>query len=103
MELHTFSSLKKEFLPQYKGSMAAADRAFVYFNPHTIEHKRLEPISADMVKEAFGGSNLEVFTDSDLLFSTLEKIDWANKNLLIMSSGNFSGKNVKEFGKSLLE
>jgi len=102
MELHTFSSLKKEFLPQYKGSMAAADRAFVYFNPHTIEHKRLEPISADMVKEAFGGSNLEVFTDSDLLFSTLEKIDWANKNLLIMSSGNFSGKNVKEFGKSLL-
>jgi len=103
MELHTFSSLKKEFLPQYKGSMAVADRAFVYFNPHTIEHKRLDPISADMVKEAFDGSNLEVFTDSDLLFSTLEKIDWTNRNLLIMSSGNFSGKNVKEFGKSLLK
>lgn len=103
MELHTFSSLKKEFLPQYKDSMAAADQAFVYFNPHTIEHKRLDPISEEQVKDAFGGDNLEVFTDSDLLFSVLEKIDWKSKNLLIMSSGNFSGKNVKDFGKSLVE
>ncbi len=103
MELHTFSSLKKEFLPQYKDSMAAADQAFVYFNPHTIEHKRLDPISIEQVKDAFGGDNLEVFTDSDLLFSELEKIDWESKNLLIMSSGNFSGKNVKDFGKSLVE
>ncbi len=103
MELHTFSSLKKEFLPQYKDSMAAADQAFVYFNPHTIEHKRLDPISTEQVKDAFGGDNLEVFTDSDLLFSELEKIDWKSKNLLIMSSGNFSGKNVKDFGKSLVE
>jgi UDP-N-acetylmuramate: L-alanyl-gamma-D-glutamyl-meso-diaminopimelate ligase len=103
MELHTFSSLKKEFLPQYKDSMSAADQAFVYFNPHTIEHKRLDPISKEQVKDAFGGDNLEVFTDSDLLFAELEKIDWKNKNLLIMSSGNFSGKNVKDFGKSLVE
>jgi UDP-N-acetylmuramate: L-alanyl-gamma-D-glutamyl-meso-diaminopimelate ligase len=103
MELHTFSSLKKEFLPQYKDSMAAADKAFVYFNPRTIEHKRLDPISTEQVKVAFGGDNLTVFTDSDLLFAELEKMEWENKNLLIMSSGNFSGKNVKEFGKSLLE
>lgn len=102
MELHTFSSLKKEFLPQYKDSMAAADQAFVYFNPHTIEHKRLDPISTEQVKDAFGGDNLEVFTDSDLLFAELEKINWKSKNLLIMSSGNFSGKNVKNFGKSLV-
>jgi len=102
MELHTFSSLKKEFLPQYKDSMAAADQAFVYFNPHTIEHKRLDPISTEQVKDAFGGDNLQVFTDSDLLFSELEKINWESKNLLIMSSGNFSGKNVKDFGKSLV-
>lgn len=102
MELHTFSSLKKEFLPQYKDSMSAADQAFVYFNPHTIEHKRLDPISTEQVKDAFGGDNLQVFTDSDLLFSELEKINWESKNLLIMSSGNFSGKNVKDFGKSLV-
>jgi UDP-N-acetylmuramate: L-alanyl-gamma-D-glutamyl-meso-diaminopimelate ligase len=103
MELHTFSSLKKEFLPEYKGSMELADQAFVYFNPQTMEHKRLVTITEEDVKVAFGGNNLKVFNDSDSLFNTLKCIDWKGKNLLIMSSGNFSGKNIKEFGKSIIQ
>lgn len=103
MELHTFSSLKKEFLPQYEGSMAAADQAFVYFDKHTIEHKRLEPITPEDVKMAFKSSNVQVFTDSEELFGLLRKMNWNNCNLLIMSSGNFSGINVKEFAKGLIE
>lgn len=102
MELHTFSSLKKEFLPQYAGTMTLADRAIVYFNPHTIEHKRLEPITPEMVKRAFGQDNLEIFTDSDLLFQQLKMIDWNNKNLLLMSSGNFSGKDLPSFANDLI-
>jgi UDP-N-acetylmuramate: L-alanyl-gamma-D-glutamyl-meso-diaminopimelate ligase len=102
MELHTFSSLKKEFLLQYKGAMECANMAFVYFNPLTIEHKKLDPITIEDVEEAFLGNNLEVFTDSDLLFKTLGDMEWKGKNLLIMSSGNFSGKNINEFGKSIL-
>jgi len=102
MELHTFSSLKKEFLPQYNLAMESADVAYVYFDPHTIEHKKLEPISADEVQKAFGGSNLKVFTDSDLLFNELRSFDWTGQNLLIMSSGNFSGKDIKAFGKSVV-
>lgn len=101
MELHTFSSLKKEFLPQYEGCMAAADEAFVYFNPHTIEHKRLEPISKKQVAEAFATAGLEVSTDSDELFAKLQSEDWNDKNLLIMTSGNFSGKDVKEIAESV--
>lgn len=102
MELHTFSSLKKEFLPQYQGSMKLADRALVYFNPHTIEHKKLDPITPEMVKDAFGQDNLEIFTDSDLLFDELVKINWRDKNLLLMSSGNFSGKDLPSFGKTIV-
>lgn len=101
MELHTFSSLKKEFLPQYHHSMQAADKAFVYFNPQTIEHKRLEPITEAQVEEAFGGG-VAVFTNADELFEKLSKIEWVNANLLIMTSGNFSGKDVKAFGQKLL-
>jgi UDP-N-acetylmuramate: L-alanyl-gamma-D-glutamyl-meso-diaminopimelate ligase len=101
MELHTFSSLRKEFLPQYHGSMQLADRAIVYFNPITIEHKRLEPITIEYVKDAFGQDNLEVFTDSDRLFEVLKQIDWHNKNLLLMSSGNFSGKDLPAFAQEL--
>jgi UDP-N-acetylmuramate: L-alanyl-gamma-D-glutamyl-meso-diaminopimelate ligase len=83
-------------------AMESADFAYVYFDPHTIEHKKLEPISADEVQQAFGGNNLKVFTNSDLLFDELKAFDWKEKNLLIMSSGNFSGKDIKEFGKSIV-
>lgn len=54
MELHTFSSLNKEFLKEYEGAMNTCDTAIVYFNPHTIAHKKLEPITADEVRRAFG-------------------------------------------------
>ncbi|MBL4668343.1 MAG: peptidoglycan synthetase, partial [Flavobacteriales bacterium] len=32
MELHTFSSLNKEFLQEYKNSMSSADEAYVYYS-----------------------------------------------------------------------
>ena len=97
MELHTFSSLKKDFLPEYNGCMDAADKAFVFFNPKTIEHKQLDPISREEVKNAFGNDQLEVFTDTDLLFQKIRGMNWKEKSLLIMSSGNFSGQDLKEF------
>jgi UDP-N-acetylmuramate: L-alanyl-gamma-D-glutamyl-meso-diaminopimelate ligase len=103
MELHTFSSLKKDFLPQYAGTMAAADEAFVYFDKHTIEHKRLEPISAEEVKQAFQSNNVTVFTNSDALFNELSKRQWTDANLLIMSSGNFSGKDIKGFAREQIK
>jgi UDP-N-acetylmuramate: L-alanyl-gamma-D-glutamyl-meso-diaminopimelate ligase len=91
MELHTFSSLNKKFLPLYEGAMAAADRALVYFNPKVLEHKRLEPLSPDEVKDAFASENVEVYTDTAQLQATLKSIAWKEKNLLMMSSGNFDG------------
>lgn len=102
LELHTFSSLKKDFLPQYKNCMNAADQAIVYFNPHTIEHKKLEPITEQQVEEAFDSSGLMVSTNSDQLFAYLKSQDWSNTNLLIMTSGNFSGKNLKQFAEELI-
>lgn len=98
MELHTFSSLNKEFLPQYSGTMDKADRALIYFSHEVVEHKRLECLSAKEVKAAFGGTNIEIFTDSKTLLRELESIDWNNKNLLMMSSGNFDGIDFNELG-----
>lgn len=101
MELHTFSSLKKEFLPHYKGCMEDADLAFVYFNPHTVQHKKLEPITPEMVYDGFDKSGLTVTTDSDALFSELASMDWGNANLLLMSSGTFDGKDLPEFSRKI--
>ena len=103
MELHTFSSLKRDFLPQYKNAMAAADQAFVYFSPDVVKHKKLDPISEEDVANGFYSENVKVFTDSAILFDLLKSYDWQGKNLLLMSSGNFNGINLNEFAKSLIE
>ncbi len=110
MELHTFSSLMADFLPQYKDCMKEADIAYVYFNPKVIEHKRLTPITAEEVKQAFGTDNVEVFTESHALQTQLKEIVHRTSSLcpsqgialLMMSSGTFDGIDVKEFAKQLL-
>ena len=102
MELHTFSSLMADFLPQYKGCMAEADIAYVYFNPKVIEHKRLTPITKDEVRDAFGTKNVEVFTESAALQERLKELSYTNTALLMMSSGTFDGIQVSDFAKQLL-
>ena len=102
MELHTFSSLMADFLPQYKGCMAEADVAYVYFNPKVIEHKQLTPITKEEVRAAFGTENVEVFTSSEELQAALRSLNYDNTALLMMSSGTFDGIDVKEFAKQLL-
>lgn len=103
MELHTFSSLTEDFLPQYENTMAGADVAFVYYNPDVVKHKRLKDITPAQVKNAFGGDNITVFTDSQKLKSELGKMSLDNTVLLFMTSGNFSGLNLNDFAKELSE
>jgi UDP-N-acetylmuramate: L-alanyl-gamma-D-glutamyl-meso-diaminopimelate ligase len=101
MELHTFSSLTEEFLKEYNGAMNEADEAIVYFNPHTIAHKKLKPITEEQVKSAFARNDLRIFTDSNELVSYLKSEKFANKNLLMMSSGNFDGIDFNKLGEDL--
>jgi UDP-N-acetylmuramate: L-alanyl-gamma-D-glutamyl-meso-diaminopimelate ligase len=102
LELHTFSSLNSDFLPQYKGSMAKASKAFVYFNPHTVEMKKLRMLSAAEVAEAFGGDNVSVYNDSLLMFSDLKATKPENSVFLLMSSGDFDGCDLKRLSSELM-
>ena len=101
MELHTFSSLSKAFLHQYRQSMDKADIPVVFFDPHAIALKRLPPLSPEDVKEGFDNPNLLVFTNSIDLESFIRSQNMKNKNLLMMSSGNFGGINLKKLAKDL--
>lgn len=103
MELHTFSSLKEEFLPQYRGCMEKADLACVYFNPEVVEHKKLNKISAEQVAEAFHKKGLKVFTDSSKMLEYLKAQSYKNSSLLLMSSGNFNGLDLKAVADDLLK
>jgi UDP-N-acetylmuramate: L-alanyl-gamma-D-glutamyl-meso-diaminopimelate ligase len=91
-ELHTFSSLNRDFLPQYHNAMAKADKAIVYYSAHVFELKRMPVLDQAEVKSGFGG-DIEVFTDSGDLSKKINdfKSNVSDQRcvLLVMSSGNF--------------
>ena len=97
LELHTYSSLNREFLSQYRGALDAADSALVYFNPHALQLKRLPEITTGEVMEGFGKPGMEVYTDSTLLVERLFREKESDAVLLMMSSGNYDGVDLKGF------
>jgi UDP-N-acetylmuramate: L-alanyl-gamma-D-glutamyl-meso-diaminopimelate ligase len=102
MELHTFSSLKKEFLPHYENSMSMADEALVYYSPAVVAHKKLEPITKELVSAGFGGGIEVANKTSEVLDFINEKVS-KNSVLLMMSSGNFDGIDYDNLGNELIE
>jgi len=102
MELHTFSSLNQNFLPQYEHTMAQADEALIYYNPEVLKHKKLPELEESFVKACFK-TNVQVFTDSEKLISEIKSnAPLQNSNLLIMTSGNLSGKDLNQLAKELV-
>jgi UDP-N-acetylmuramate: L-alanyl-gamma-D-glutamyl-meso-diaminopimelate ligase len=101
MELHTFSSLNENFLEQYAGTLQDADVALVYFNPQTIAHKKLKPITPEQVKKAFDRNDLLVFTDSLEMKKYLLEQHMKGTCLLMMSSGTFDGYDFYQLAKEL--
>ena len=99
MELYTFSSLTKKFLEEYKGSMDDADIALVYLDQMTIISKGRNVLKEKDIIMNFGRNDLIVFTESEKLTKYLKSINWNFKNLLMMSSGNFGGINIKKLIK----
>lgn len=102
MELHTFSSLNKDFLEQYRDTMSGVDFPIVYYNPHTIALKRLPDISKELIVQSFNHPAMKVYTNSEEMLEDLFKNDWKNKNLLMMSSGDFDGINFHELAAKIL-
>ena len=99
-ELHTYSSLNPEFLPEYKNTMDEADIAVVFFNHETLAHKNLPPLSEKQVAKHFGlEKKLKVFTDPKKLEAFLRSIEYKKFNLLMMSSGTFNGLDLDRLVK----
>jgi UDP-N-acetylmuramate: L-alanyl-gamma-D-glutamyl-meso-diaminopimelate ligase len=102
MEIHTFSSLNKDFLPQYEGSMDGADDALVYYNPDVVAHKRLEKIEVDDVQKAFG-THVLVANKTQEVLDKIQNDLCKKQVILFMTSGNFDGVDLDGLGKELVE
>lgn len=103
IELHTFSSLNKDFLAQYAGTMDEADEAIVFIDKKTFEQKKMEPYPAETVKDAFKKDDLTFYNDPQQLLGMLENIALFDTNLLMMSSGNFGGIDLIELKNKILQ
>jgi UDP-N-acetylmuramate: L-alanyl-gamma-D-glutamyl-meso-diaminopimelate ligase len=101
LELHTYSSLNPEFLKEYKGALDAADTAVVFYSPHAVEIKKLDPISSQQIAEAFQRDDLVIFTEPSEFKKYLFSQSMSNTSLLLMSSGNYGGLDFEEV-KNLL-
>ncbi|EOZ98482.1 Cytoplasmic peptidoglycan synthetase [Indibacter alkaliphilus LW1] len=88
-ELHTYSSLNKDFVDNYAHTFDAADIAIVYLNPKAVSLKKLELMDEATLRNAFQRNDLKVFTDISQLKNFLEAQDYQHTNLLLMSSGNY--------------
>ncbi|MDX5448204.1 MAG: Mur ligase domain-containing protein [Bacteroidota bacterium] len=95
LELHTYSSLNPEFIPQYKGTLNNADHAVVFYDPHALEIKRLPALSAEKVRQYFGREDIIVVDDPEKLSSAIPRFDGQKPVYLFMSSGNFGGLDLR--------
>ncbi|OFX69677.1 MAG: peptidoglycan synthetase [Bacteroidetes bacterium GWE2_29_8] len=94
MELHTYSSLNKDFLPEYSNAMDKADVPIVFYNNHALELKRMPPLDKEYVKKCFKNNDLKVFDNLSEFNEFLNNVTWEKTNLLLMSSGNFGNLNI---------
>lgn len=101
IELHTFSSLNKAFLQEYRDSMKAADIAIVYIDENTFKHKKMEPFSEDDVRTSFNDKNILFFNEAAALETYLRGLNFSYTNLLLMSSGNYGGMDLLKLALEL--
>jgi len=101
IELHTFISLDKAFLQQYKDTMKDADVAIVYIDEKTFTHKKMEPLTEKDVKTSFNDDAIVFINDATELKMYLKKLNFKDCNLLLMSSGNFGGMDLANLALEL--
>ena len=90
LELHTFSSLNKDFIPQYRHALQMADAAFVVFDRHTLEMKNMPPLDIEFLEAQFDHPNLTVIAKNSDVQGVVKELPM-DGNLLMMSSGTFGG------------
>ena len=101
LELHTYSSLSKDFLKEYNNSLQYADVAVVFYSQHALELKRMPALPKELVYEGFNKEGLIVINSKEELNNWLHQQNYTNSNLLLMSSGNYDGVDMQNFAKNI--
>jgi len=95
LELHTFSSLSQNFIEHYRDSMNSLDEAVVFYDPEALKMKKMPNLDPRLIKMAFNHPKLRVLNDKNALSQSLTESMGNIDVLLLMSSGNLGGIDVK--------
>ena len=96
LELHTYSSLNINFLPNYNNVVMNCDEFWLYLDADELKRKGLPEITSEFLISCFNHSNMSIVFDKKILRSKILDVNLSNTNLLLMSSGSFSGLNIDE-------
>jgi UDP-N-acetylmuramate: L-alanyl-gamma-D-glutamyl-meso-diaminopimelate ligase len=102
-ELHTYSSLSENFLPQYAHALDGADEAAVFFSPHALQLKRLPMLDPEKVARGFARPNLQVLNTNQEVVAWLRAKKLDNSAVILMTSGNFDGISPDNFAAIISE
>ena len=83
--------------------MDAADEAIVFIDKEAMLLKRMPDLDESLIRESFGRNDLQIFTEKEQLIKYLLSTNWKNKNLLLMTSGQFGGMKVEEVRDEILK
>ena len=98
-ELYTFSSLNIDFIPNYANVFSECDEVWIYIADTTLKLKGLKNINEKFINNAINHQKLLLIKDKSQLSNRLINIQLFKTNLLMMSSGNFSGLNMRSIFK----
>ncbi|SMG37872.1 UDP-N-acetylmuramate: L-alanyl-gamma-D-glutamyl-meso-diaminopimelate ligase [Marivirga sericea] len=102
-ELHTFSSLDKGFINEYKDALKHADVAFVYVNPDNIKLEGDNKLQEADIKTAFNNSDLQFFEDVVQLKKAMENQKGKVETFAFLSSGHFGNLDLNETAQLLVK
>jgi UDP-N-acetylmuramate: L-alanyl-gamma-D-glutamyl-meso-diaminopimelate ligase len=102
-ELHTFSSLDKEFIQEYKDTLKNADAALIYINPKNLKIEGESALNENDVKKAFNKTDIEFFDNENDLKEALISQKGKVKTFAFLSSGHFGDLNLSETAQTLVQ
>ena len=95
LELHTYSSLNVDFIPNYLNTLNNCSESWLYFDEQELQRKGFAKLDRKFLLRAFNHPNMTIINNKKLLRQKINQIELDNTNLLLMSSGNFSGLDIK--------
>jgi UDP-N-acetylmuramate: L-alanyl-gamma-D-glutamyl-meso-diaminopimelate ligase len=97
LELHTYSSLNKDFLPQYANSVNSADQVIVYIDRKAMELKNMNALNADFIKAAFNNEHILICQHKEELNQEISQAVKTHEVIIFMGSGHFGGIDIHSF------